>query len=72
VGPFFRVAISCTAGLAFAKITVEVEISIEDAQAAAFDESLAFFLGGHCSLRSADAQDDLRKSQQGLVVHKRS
>ncbi len=60
--PLFRIAITRAAGLAFTEIAVEVEISIENGQAAAFDKSLALLAGGHRSLPGTDAQSEQRKS----------
>tara|TARA_B100001765_G_scaffold171575_1_gene114375 strand:- start:184 stop:384 length:201 start_codon:yes stop_codon:yes gene_type:complete len=53
--PLFRITTTQAARLAFAEVTVEVEISIEDGQATAFNKSFALLVGSHCGLPDNDA-----------------
>src|SRR3989344_1199390 len=56
MGPLFRVTITCAARLPLTKVTIEVEVAIQNSEAAALDEAFGLFFGGNCSLSGADTQ----------------
>jgi hypothetical protein len=56
-------------GLTVAKVTIEVEIAVENVKAAPFNEPLWFLLNGHCKLPHTHAKGNEGKIIKVFIIH---
>ncbi|MNG09289.1 hypothetical protein D3C84_927060 [compost metagenome] len=60
MGPLLGKPVTGATRLAFAEIAIEVQIAVEDGEAAALNEAFWFWLIGHCAVPNADTQRNER------------